>query len=84
MGKLKLHKINHYLVCTKSSLQGTWSAKCPLLVHCRPVLGPLVCMVWSADYTQPKGLEMCVLAGQLGVDPLKKNNKNNEVHINSV
>ena len=49
----KIHKIIHYIVCTKSGLQGTWSAKCPLLVHCRPVHGPLVCMVWSADYTQP-------------------------------
>ena len=35
------------------SLHKVWSAKCPLLVHCRPVHGPLVCMVWSADYTQP-------------------------------
>ena len=43
----------HYILCTKSGLQGTWSAKCPLLVHCGPVHGPLVCMVWSADYIQP-------------------------------
>ena len=53
MGK-KLYKIIHYIVRTKSGLQDTWSAKCPLLVHCRPVHGPLVCMVWSAEYTQPK------------------------------
>ena len=26
-GKKKIHKIIHYIVCTKSDLQGTWSAK---------------------------------------------------------
>ena len=46
-------KLFTIIVCIKSGLQGTWSAKCPLLVHCRPVHGPLVSMVRSADYTQP-------------------------------
>ena len=27
----------YYIVCNKSGQQGTWSAKCPRLVHCRMV-----------------------------------------------
>ena len=45
-------KLFTIIVCTKSGLQGTWSAKCPLLVHCRPVHGlhGLVCRLYPSIY----------------------------------